>query len=526
MAVTPPLFTDIQVSGISYAQFIDRIKVVKSVNYQTDYFEATIYNTAGSRANTFTIGNDVKIYHDTGSPAANQIFLGRLEYIKPDSKPNSEILTLGGRDYTSVLMDSLVQAIYTSGTNNVCEVGSVVRDLIYTSAVSGTIGIASVSGTSKVVSNFRIKNKTLFESINQLASFVGYNFWVDFSKVLHFQPQNTVVTGYTLDNTNVDSVSVNRNSQQLANQITVYGSKTLVRKQETFTADGAGSVFTLVYNPIDTYVTDGGVQKQGGVFNQMTSLPTGAQYLYSYDLKQIIFISGTSVGSNIPVSGNSIVVQYSRGLPIVKQAVDDVSIATYTGGLPKEDIVDNANITDPKQAQDIAYAELNKRKNPAIDATISISSNSISGVQPGQTVIVNLPNDSLSGVTLTVFQTNYDINEPNLYQGNTIDVRAGTRANEMSDLLKNLIIKTADLQASSTDAFDTITKLRQTNGSFGLRAHYYMKMRTGLGSSFVLGNANLGMLGSNVGQVPQNYLGDSRAALVLVQSGGDFRFTP
>lgn len=502
--------------------FFEQCRIRKSVTHESDTFEGIVDNRGGFRSGLFSVGDEVKIYHDIGSPATNnQIFLGRIEYIKFDGEPNSEKIRCGGRDYTSRLMDSKVQAVYTSGTSTICEVGSVVRDLVWLSDASGLIGTDLISGTSKVVQNFRVKNKSVYETVKQLAEFVDYDFYVNFGSQLVFRPLSNVQTGYTLGSMNVTSSDFSKNSQEMYNKITVYGGKQFFNTQDSFTGDGVGSVYTLNYAPHNTRVTVSGALKQGGVFELVNFLPTGTQYLIDFDKKNVIFISGTDVGNNIVGSLVNITVQYEKAIPIIKEAVDDPSIIAY--GV-KENVITNSEITDPQQALDIAKSELARTKDPLLDGRLKITSSTISGVQPGQTVLVHLPFENISGTTMKVIQTTYNVTKQALRTDSTIDVRVGNRIHDVSDVLRDLIIKKRELDAYDTDSADIITRYRSATGSFGVRQHWFMRTQT-FGSSFILGNATYGDLGSGANQAnPQTYLGDSRGSAVIIESGGDFGF--
>lgn len=500
----------------------ERLKVVKTVTHEGERFEGVLFNTAGSRAGVFRVGQQVEVFHDIVDPPTNQIFLGRIDSIDYDSEPNLERIRIAGRDFTGMLMDTMVQVVYTSGTSNVCEVGSIVRDLIWRTPYSGTIGVTSVSGTTKVVDSFRVKNTTVYESIQELAGFVAYDFFIDYNKQLHFEPSSNISTGYTLDTTNSVVAGVTVDALDMANQVTVYGGRQLIRRQQTFTGDGVGSVFNLTYSPHNVFVTVSGAQRQGGVFEQTVFLQTGTQYLIDFDNRNIVFISGTDVGDNIPGSLVSILVDYARSVPVIKRARDDASIGA---NFFKETRIVNAEITDPQQAKDIAQSEVTRLANPAQQMSIDVNSSSISGVQPSQTVVVNLPNDDVSGAQFKVFETIYDISKKNLLNNETITVKCGNRVTDMSDILQDIIVRQRKIEAIDADPTDTITELNNATGSFGLKAQWYFRTREGLGSSFILGNLTMGDLGSGTDQVnPQTYLGDSRAALTLVASGGDFSF--
>ena len=514
---------------LSTSNAFERLKVVKTVTHEGERFEGVLYNTAGSRSSLFSVGDEVTIFHDIVNPPTNQVFLGRIDNVDFESEPNLEKVRIGGRDYTACLMDTMVRAVYVSGTSTVCEVGSIVRDLVWRTPYSGTIGVAQVSGTTKIVNSFRVKNSTVYESIKQLAEFVEYDFWIDYTKNLNFRPASNTSTGFTLDNTNSVMAGVTVDALDMANQVTVYGGRQLIGRQESFTGDGVGSVYTLAYGPHNTLVTVSGALKQGGVFEQTAFLPTGAQYLVDFDNRNVIFISGTDVGNNIVGSLVNIVVEYQRSVPIIKRAKNDVSIAN---NYFKETVITNAEITDPQQAKDVAQSELARMSEPAQQIDIDINSSTISGIQPSQTVVVNLPNDNVSGGQYKVFETVYDISKKNLLNNDTIRVRCGNRVKEMSDILQDIIVKQRQIEALETDPSDTLTELNGFTGSVGLRSHWYIRTRTGLGSSYVLnyvGDAvqSLGMLGSPVsafGGLVQPFLGDSRNALTVIESGGNWSF--
>lgn len=501
-------------TAIALGSMFEVVRVVKSTSHESDHFTATCHNNGGRRSGLFVIGQQVDIYHDVVIPGSlNQIFSGRIDYVNHIGQGPRETIMVGGRDYTSYLMDERIQQVYLSGTSNICEIGSIVRDLIHISSFSGTVGTDLVSGVGIVLQAFTVKNKTIYEAITELAHIAGYDFYIDFSRKLVFNPSESVPTGYTLNNTNSVLTQIDKNTREMFNKITVYGDRQIIRDQETFTAVG-GSVFTLLAKPHDTYVTDDGVKKLGGVFELVNFLHTGTQYLVDYDQKNIIFISGTSVGDNVPGSPSTIIVQYGKSIPIVKEATDEYSVATY--GL-KENIITNLEIKDPNHARDIAVAELSRSSEPAIQANIELSTADISGIQPGQTIVTHFPFEGLSGTTMKVFQTTYDLTQENLLGNKVITVTAGNRIKDVSDELRSMILKIRALQAKDTDISDIITRIKSTIGSMYPDYNWYVRTRTGMGSSFILGDPVLGILGTTT---PQPYLGDSRAALAVVESGG------
>lgn len=513
------LWAGIITSGVNYfsgnnIQY-NRIRVRRSVRNQNERFNATIRNIAGSHAQAFNVGDEVRIYHDVGSPPTAQIFLGEIERVEYKGRPNNELIEIEGRNFMSSLNDVIVQNVYSS-----VEVGSIVRDLVWQSPFSGLIGVSNVGSTTFTPKAIKFKNRTVREAINVLGDFVGYESFVDFNKDLNFQPLGDTSAGVVLRNgVNATITRFTKDRKEMANFIRVYGDRTIARTTESFTADGAGSVFTLQEKPHDTLVKDAGTVKKGGVFELTSFLATGTQYLVDFDQKKIIFTSGTEAGDNIPASGNTVLVEYGNSNPIVKEVQDDDSIVTYR---MKQLYITNMEIKDPRHALEVAKAELELRRIPPVEATVSVKSFSISGIQPGNTVQAFFPDQNVSGTFFSVREIDYDITQNNLLAGETIRLRMGTLIRDTSEELRDIILRQRQLEAQDTDEFDTISRYKTATGSMGLQANWFVKTRT-TGSSFVLGHVTRGDLGSGTDQAdPQTYLGDSRSALTIVASGGEF----
>lgn len=499
-------------TAVAVGSMFETIRVNKGITHESDSFTATMHNLGGRRSGLFSIGQQVDIYHDVVSPGSlNQIFLGTVEYVNHIGQGPRETIMIGGRDYSNRLMDNRVQNVYLSGTSNVCEIGSIVRDIVWTSPFSGTISTTLVSGVGTILQAFAIKNKTVYEAVAELAHIAGYDFYVDFSRRLVFRPQSNTPTGYTIGSGNAVLAQIERSTKDMFNRVTVYGDRQIVRDQETFTADGAGSVFTLLAKPHDTYVTVAGTKKVGGVFELVNFLPTGTQYLVDFDQRNIIFISGTAVGDNLPGSLAGVVVQYGKGVPIAKEATNEASIAAY--GL-KENVITNLEIKDPNQARDVAFAELALYSEPALEANIELSTADISGVQPGQTIVTHFPMHNISGVNMKVLQTTYDITQENLRGNKVIALLAGNRIRTISDEMQQIILKLRALQARDTDTSDVITRIRTATGSLYLDYNWIVRNDT-LINQFILGDATDGVLGTSA-------LGREFTAFTDFDSGGNF----
>jgi len=105
------------------------------------------------------------------------------------------------------------------------------------------------------------------------------------------------------------------------NEIWVYGDRYLDAYKETLTAGSplGGSLFTLEYKPSNTQVTvSGAIIQPGAIANFSLTPGSNVKYLVNYADQTIVFTSGTLQGANVPTTGNSVIIDYMRDLPIVK----------------------------------------------------------------------------------------------------------------------------------------------------------------------------------------------------------------
>lgn len=469
-------------------KLLESINVTSSLaqeNFTSASFEARLDNTAGTYASTFDVGQDVQVKLDTSSPASTLIFRGIVESIEPESIPNREYLVLRGRDYSSKLADVTALETYLN-----TEVSAIVTNLMskYINTPSTQITTSNVQTTTKILTNITFRRKPLFECIKLLAELVDYDFWVDETKDLHFQPGANTSSGITLDNSNVENARFITNDQDLYNKVWVYGGRYLSGFREDFIANG-GSVFNIVSKPHNTSILVAGSIQKGGIFEISVAQQSGVQYLVDFDNKKIVFVSGTTYGNNLPTSGGSVIINYDRSLPIVKLSEDSTSQTLY--GV-REKIIVNNEITDPSAATQIVRSELSRYKNPRKMGILSITSSSIAKLTVGQTLIVNLPNQNIDSVEYQIISVDYKINTRSLLSNKVLQVRVNQRVTDMIDLLKKQVLDLKQLQAQEVDTSDVYTKLVQSEVSgLAFVKSWFVKTRS-LNDSFVLGMSKLG----------------------------------
>lgn len=408
-----------------------------------------------------------------------KIFTGILEDVNFTSRNQDDKIMLSGRDYTARLMDRTVEPeVYTN-----LLAGSIIKDII--SKYTNNITTVNVNGSGAFIDRIAFNQKPVYDALRQLSELSGFTFYVDVNKDLHFEPIGSISSGFTFDSGNIITSDFNQQRDTLYNQIWVYGDRYLDGYKETFNAGSplGGSIFTLTYKPHNTQVSvSGAIIQPGDIYLQATNPGSNIRYLVDYNDKRIIFTSGTNQGANIPQSGNSVVVDYKRSLPIVKVGDNESSKAQY--GTRVKVIVDK-DIKDPETATQIMQSELEDLGNPATEGNLDIYG--FYNVIPGNTVVVNMPNQNVSNITYNVLESTYDFSKENNLSDEVLSLKVSKKIKDFTDVMKQALLDIKKLQGNDISDSDVITRFQFTTGSVLIRqSGLFVSTSTSLGSQYHL----------------------------------------
>lgn len=475
-----------------------------------------VHNHAGRNKSSFTAGEEITLYADKGTnPPTTKRFSGVITEISYDGSGVSEEIIITARDWTSYLQNTTVEPeVYTNQT-----ISAIITDLMTKYGPTG-ITTTNVGTFTKTLSRIAFKQISLFDAIKKLANEADALFYVDPTKDLHVEVKGSTSSGVTLDNTNVTHSSFREDVQSVRNRVYVYGSRILVaHPQETFTGDGAGSVFTLDTNPHNTRVQVSGADKKGDIFKGAESATSGADYLVNYYDKKIIFLSGTALGySSIPGSLVQVTVNYNQSKPIIKLAEDQLSIASYGR---RTEVITDESIQDPQYASLLAKSTVASKKTPLLSGDIDVVG--VVNVTPGQTIIVNLPHENQSNKTYDILEARYDFSTKNCLADTTLNVKVSERIADITDVIKDLVLSVRQLQAANIDTTGILSRLMVATGSYGLRASDWKVRTRTLGNAFTVGHETNGKIGSPAVAIngSQVFIGDYRSSLTIERSGGE-----
>ena len=509
------IYNIVRVAGTDYRDGIEEIEVDNSMgdNNGAGSFNVRFNNDRGRFTDTFVIGQTISILADQDvNPPTTLLFVGIIEEINLTGVPNNEFLELSGRDFSARLMDATIEPeVY----NNV-EASTIITDIItkYVSNITTT----NVNVTSTTIPRRVYLQANVYDAIKEIAEETGFYFFVDTSQDLNFRIRGSTSTSTILNNTNVIKSQVINNNENLFNRIFVYGDRYLTGRRQTFIADG-GSVFNLARRPHDTFITASGLVQSGGVFDILSTAPTGVNYLVDFEGSRIVFVSGTAAGNSIPASGASIIIDYNIDYPIAKFGRNSASIDLYG---PYTRIITNNEIKDPRQAADVVRSQLELYSNPTRE--ISLELRGVFPLTVGNKIQVNLPFESINNESFIILEARYTFNKENNQADRVMNVKLNQRAKIATDTLKQIILDLRRLQSAEIQTTQVITRLEDSTGSMLVRVSgWFVRTRT-IGSGFILGHNQNGELGSPApSQIGGNQvaLGGLKSAYTIQLSGTD-----
>jgi len=503
------IFVKLTIGGTTYTTQKE-INIDRSIGdyNSSSSFEIVFDNIRGIYNDEFSLNQEVIIYADNDiNPPTTKIFTGVIENIEYQGEEQDEKIILIGRDYSASLQDITVQpTIFISR-----DAGTIAKAIVISNAggVVTTNNIDTSTGTT--IEKIAFNHKSIFDALQQLAEISGFYFYVDVNKDVHFEVKAGTSSGITLNNTNVIGARFRNDDSDLFNKIWVYGDRVLTGNTDAFTADGAGSVYTLSDKPHNTRVTAAGsLVEFGGVFEMDNPhFKSGLKWVVDFDNRYVIFVSGTAAGDNIQASGIAISIDFERSTPILSFKTDATSISTYG---TKVKVITERNAKSYAHAESIATSYLAEHKDPRIqgDATIYGLLNLI----PGNTIIVNLPNHNISSQTYTILNVSYKLNPQNILNGTIMEVSLNKKISDFTDVMKDQMMRLKTVETGNLDGM--LSRLETATNDITTQVHYEIYTR-GIGSAFIFHSNTNDKFNS-----PAALLGEVRGVLTFNQSGGDF----
>ena len=505
---TMSLSSKLTVEGTEY--FPEEMEVERNSGdfNSTSNFRIELTNNNGVHDDTFNLNDEVIIYADRGIyPATTKLLTGVIEDITFQGFKTQEVVIISGRDYGAVLQDVAIEPVVFKN-RDAGEIAKIIVEQNSNSLV--TIGNINIS-TGTTVTRIAFNYKNVFDSLKELAELSSCYFYVDENKSVHFDLKNGTSSGKIFDNNNVSEARFKNNDNEIFNKVWVYGDRILTGATDAFTADGAGSVFTLSDKPHNTRVlVDSVLQEKGGIITMDNpNTISGIKYVVDFNEKEIVFVSGTSAGEHIPGSLAAVQVDYERSTPLASYYSDDTSISNYG---PKSKLIVDNSIKDFEQADEMAVAFIAEHKDPIIEGYLKVAG--VLSLTPGNTCVVDLPYHGISSQTYTIISATYVFNKANNLADDVLRVTVNKKVKDFADVMKDQMLKIRNVEAGALEG--TLTRLELTTGSMVMKTHYEA-WATAIGSAFIFHSNTNDRLDST-----QSVLGEFKGATSMITSGGDY----
>jgi len=310
--------------------------------------------------------------------AATVLFAGVIEKVQIDGRNNLTIRSVVSSGWKRLFDRKLIAESYAN-----ILAGDIVKDIIANWTEGFTEGTIEDGAT---IVSAPINYKTPSDAISALANKIGFTWYIDNNRAVHFKLRTRDTAPETITDTsaNYKDLKLIPEVSELANSIIVRGGSFLSTTQtKSFVGNGETTAFLLPEKPKDVSVTVGGVAKTLGIkFGELT--PT-TDFVVSYEEKYIE--NGTLAVLGV---GAVLEVSYKYDVPIRLRVRDSASIAAMAALFPGTDgifekLIEDDTLDSRELATSLAEEHLRLFANATIKGSFSTEN---AGFEPGQVLTI------------------------------------------------------------------------------------------------------------------------------------------
>ncbi len=303
------------------------------------------------------------------------LFGGYIVTVKMGKKKSGTVLCqISCVDYTYILDRNLAHISYQNKTD-----AYIINDLV--SRYCTSLGVTTVNVVTGVtINSIKFNYVQLSQALRKIAQLTGRNWYIDYSKDIHYFPLTTAVAPFNITSASnaFTDLQISKDTSQLKNRVYVRGG-TKLSDPTTYSVkgDGAARQFPLPDKPHNVSLTVNGVTKTLGVKNLDTS---GYDWYLNFQEKYVEQDSGGTVLATT----DTLVLTYTYDIPILVAVEDTASI--LANGV-KEFAIFDKSIDTTQAARDRASAELTDYANDVIEGSFTTLT---TGFRSGQYININL----------------------------------------------------------------------------------------------------------------------------------------
>lgn len=372
----------VKVGGVDWTSKV----VLGSLKYQDalnsrDTASFTIVDDTANLDYCPEVGNEVTVINGPAIP-----FGGTVERVKiklPDRPTDPTFIQVSAVDFSQLCDRHLVVRAYTNQT-----AGYILKDIVANDLLDEGITTEDYVEDGPVVAKAIFNYSSVSSAFDDIAKLVGYSWYVDSEKRLHFFSRESYTAPFSLSDSslNFNALTVESSRQNYVNKLFVRAGQDLADQDiEYFKGDYARRTFTLTL-PCGTVptVTVDSVSKTVGI----GGLDTGKDWYWNKG-QTSIYQDGEATPLN---SGNTLAVTYRGLVPIIVECLRDDEIqarqAAEGGTGVYEDVIEDSNIETHELALEKGNAYL--REKGVIRKTVSFKT-FVDGLHAGQVIGIDLP---------------------------------------------------------------------------------------------------------------------------------------
>ena len=289
-------------------------------------------------------------------------------------------------------------------------------DIVAALAPAGFNATTYVQRAGYAITSIKFNYEQFTQCLEALANQIGFQWYIDSSKNIHFFLAENNNAPITIDDTSGglewNTLDVDINLSNMKNSVFVIGGTyqkniLISAPVDTFLGNGNQNGFGLVYTYIANTIVCllNGAAQSIGILNQ-EQFPALFNVLYDPAGKTITF-------NTTPPNGATIVVAGTAEIPIIGHAINGPLVKQYG---ERQDAIFDANILSITEAQQRAQADILQYGSPVYDVKFTTLT---PGIRLGQNILLNsalygvsnypLVVKNIQGVGRTGFQMEYTV---------------------------------------------------------------------------------------------------------------------
>lgn len=335
-------------------------------------------------------------------------------------------------------------------------VTDIVLDIVAT-FTDGTFTTTNVAADTPELTSIKFNYETVSKTFQRLADLIGYDWYVDADKDIHFFLAEDVAAPFNIDDTsgnlNFRTLNFNRNILELKNSIIVVGGdfKTTYTDDETpdvYKANGTDRTYKLIYQYDNIQVTVDDVAQDVGIDNITNE--DDVDVLYNFQEKAVKFRE-----NNKPTDGQVIKIFGDAFVPLIAQVTDSISVDTYG---ERQTLVKDNRITSIPEARSVAKAAIAQWATGSYEGSFTTQEG---GLRAGQMITINSTHFGVNK-QFKINKVSAKMIDPQLLEYSVTFIASGKVT--FTDLMVGLLGRSNAFDLTDSDVLRRLALMRETLG--------------------------------------------------------------